>query len=72
MKLHILIYKSDIEYLINNYPLFLLIKVINNNTNKQVECKERSKYNEKYKIEVHVDVDFPDRLFVHLEEEMKL
>ena len=46
--------------------LLLLIKVINNNSNKEVECEEGAKDDEEYKIEIHVDVDLSFWLLINL------
>lgn len=50
----------------NTYLLFLFIEVINDDTNEEIKRKERSKNDEKYKVEIHVDVSLSDRLLVHL------
>lgn len=52
----------------NTYLFLLFVEVINDDTNKQIEGKEGSKNNEKDKVEVHVDVDFPYGLLSQLKE----
>jgi hypothetical protein len=46
----------------------LFVEIINDDTNKQIEGKEGSKNDEKDKVEVHVDVDFPYGLLSQLKE----
>ena len=52
----------------NTYLFLLLVEIINDDTNKQIEGKEGSKNDEKDKVEVHVDVDFPYGLLSQLKE----
>ena len=52
----------------NTYLFLLFVEVINDDTNKQIEGKEGSKNDEKDKVEVHVDVDFPYGLLSQLKE----
>ena len=52
--------------IIYTYLLFLLIEVIDDDTNKEIEGEERAKDNEEDKVDVHVDVDFSDRLIANL------
>ena len=61
--------KTDIFQLeFNTYLFLLFVEVINDDTNKQIEGKEGSKNDEKDKVEVHVDVDFPYGLLSQLKE----
>ena len=46
--------------------LLLLVKVVDDDTNKQVEREERPEDDEEHEVKVHVDVDLPRRLLVHL------
>ena len=50
----------------NTYLFLLFVEIINDDTNKQIEGKEGSKNDEKDKVEVHVDVDFPYGLLSQL------
>lgn len=50
------------ENKIDTYLFLLFIEVVNDNTYKQVESEERTKNDEKYKIQVHIDVCFSDWL----------
>lgn len=60
------------EHLEGTSCLFLLfVKVIDDHTNEQIKGKKRSKYNEEYKIEIHVDVRFTNWLFVELQTKKK-
>ena len=52
----------------NTYLFLLFVEIINDDTNKQIEGKEGSKNDEKDKVEVHVDVDFPYGLLSQLKE----
>ena len=52
--------------IIYTYLLFLLIEVIDDDTNKEIEGEEGAKDNEEDKVDVHVDVDFSDRLIANL------
>ena len=48
------------------YLLFLLVEVVNDDTDEQVESEEGAKDDEEDKVEVHVDVDLTYRLFTML------
>lgn len=52
---------------INTYLLFLLIEVINDDTNKQIQGEERTKYYEDNKVKIHVKIDFIVRLLIYLQ-----
>jgi len=43
-----------------------LIKVVNNDTDEEIEGEKGAEYDEDHKVEVHVEVDFSDGLFLHL------
>lgn len=47
--------------------LLLFVKVVDNHSDKQVEGKKRSKYNEKHEVKIHVNVRFANRLLVDLQ-----
>lgn len=47
--------------------LLLLIKIVDDHSDKQIEGKKRSKYNEKHEVEIHVNVRFANRLLVNLQ-----
>lgn len=51
------------------YLFLLLVEVINDDTNKEVECEERAKYNEDNKVDIHVDVVLILWLVFHLRRE---
>lgn len=46
----------------------MLVEVVNDHTNEEVQGKEGAKYDEDNKVDVHVDIDFIVRLFLHLGE----
>lgn len=45
----------------------MLVKVVNDDTNEEIEGKERAKDDEGNKVDIHVDVVFIDRLILHLQ-----
>lgn len=53
-------------YVVNTHLSFLLTEIVNNDTNEEIEGEEGAKYDEDDKVEVHVEVDFSDWLFLHL------
>ena len=55
---------SDTIY---TYLLFLLIEVIDDDTNKEIEREERAEDNEEDEVDVHVDVDLAYGLLPHLQ-----
>ena len=55
-----------LSVIIYTYLLFLLIEVIDDDTNKEIEGEERAKDNEKDEVDVHVDVNFSDWLITNL------
>ena len=55
-----------LSVIIYTYLLFLLIEVIDDDTNKEIEGEERAKDNEEDKVDVHVDVNFSDWLITNL------
>ena len=55
-----------LSVVIYTYLLFLLIEVIDDDTNKEIEGEERAKDNEEDEVDVHVDVNFPDWLITNL------
>ena len=55
-----------LSVVIYTYLLFLLIEVIDDDTNKEIEGEERAKDNEEDEVDVHVDVNFPDWLVTNL------
>lgn len=46
--------------------LFLLVKVVDDDSDKQIERKKRPEDDEKYKVEVHVDVCLANWLLANL------
>ena len=55
-----------LSVIIYTYLLFLLIEVIDDDTNKEIEGEERAKDNEEDEVDVHVDVYFSDWLITNL------
>ena len=51
---------------LNTYLLFLFIEVIDDDSNEEIEGEERAEDDEEDEVDVHVDVDLPDRLFPNL------
>ena len=51
---------------LNTYLLLLFIEVIDDDSNEEIEGEEGAKDDEEDKVDVHVDVDLPDRLFSNL------
>lgn len=51
--------------------LFLLIKIVNNDSNKQIEGKKRAKYDEKNKIDEHIDILLSSWLLIKLQTKTK-
>lgn len=54
----------------DTYLFLLLVKVIDDDTNEEVEGEERAEYNKDDKIDVHVDVVLILRLVSHLRREI--
>ena len=52
---------------LNTYLLFLFIEVIDDDSNEEIEVEEGAEDDEEDKVDVHVDVDLPDRLFSNLQ-----
>ena len=52
---------------LSTYLFLLFVEVINNDSDEKVERKERAEDDEEDEVEVHVDVDFPDRLLTELQ-----
>lgn len=50
------------------YLFLLLVEVVNNNTNKEIQGKERSKDDEVNKIEIHKQTVLHFRLLIFLQE----
>ena len=50
----------------DTYLLFLLVKVVDDDTDEEIEREEGSEDDEKYEVEVHVNVGLTDGLFIHL------
>lgn len=46
--------------------LLLLVKIINNHANEEIECEERTKYNEHYEERVIKKRELPDWLLIEL------
>lgn len=54
------------QHKLNTYLFLLFIKVVNDDTNEEVEGEETAKNNEEDKVKIHVDVDFSDGLLAKL------
>jgi hypothetical protein len=50
----------------DTYLLFLLIEVVNDDTNEEIQSEEGAEDDKEHEVQVHVDVGLPDRLFVNL------
>jgi hypothetical protein len=50
----------------DTYLLFLLIEVVNDDTNEEIQSEEGAKDDKEHEVQVHVDVGLPDGLLVHL------
>ena len=48
------------------YLLFLLIEVVNDDSNEEIEREEGTEDNEEDKVEIHSNVDLPDGLVSNL------
>lgn len=48
------------------YLFLLLIEVFNDDTNEQIQGKERTEYDEEDEVQVHVNIDFSLRLLINL------
>lgn len=51
---------------VNTYLSFLLVKIVDDDTNEEVQGKEGAKDDEDNKVEVHVEVNLSAGLFLHL------
>lgn len=60
------ILENIIKVQCTTYLSFLLVEVVNNNTDEKIEGEEGAENDENDKVNVHVKVDFSDRLFLHL------
>lgn len=56
----------------DTYLLLLLVKVVNNDTNEEVECEERAEDDEDDKVNVHVEVDLIRRLLLYLRKQQNI
>lgn len=59
-------HNDTLDILSDTYLSFLLVEIVNNDTDEKIESEEGAKNDEHNKVNVHVEVDFPDRLFLHL------
>lgn len=50
----------------DTYLSFLLVEVIDDDTDEEIEGEEGAEYDEDDKVQVHVEVDFSDGLLLHL------
>ena len=48
------------------YPFLHAVEIVDDDTDKQIEDKESSDYNEHYKVEICVEIRFEFRLLVNL------
>jgi hypothetical protein len=44
----------------------LFVEIINDDTNEEIKSEERSKDDEEYEVEIHIDVRLSNWLLVHL------
>lgn len=49
---------------------FLLVEIVNDDTDEEVEREEGAENYEDHKVQVHVEVDFSDWLFLHLKQKI--
>ena len=54
------------------YLFLLLVEVVNDHTDEEVEGEKGAEDDEDYKVDVHVDVVFINRLVFHLNRDEKL
>lgn len=59
-------HESLIVHVVNTHLSFLLIEIVNDDTNEEIEGEERAKNDEDDKVQVHVEVNLSDGLFLHL------
>lgn len=53
---------------VDTHLSFLLVEIVNDDADEEVEREEGAENDEDDKVQVHVEVDFSDRLFLHLKE----
>lgn len=51
------------------YLFLLLVKIVNDDTDEEVQCEERPEDDENHKVQVHVQITFPFRLLLTLQRE---
>lgn len=51
------------------YLFLLLVKIVNDDTDEEVQCEERPEDDENHKVKVHVQIAFPLRLLLTLQRE---
>lgn len=56
----------------NTHLSFLLVEIVNNHTDEEIEGEEGAKNDEDDEVQVHVEIDFSHRLFLHLTKVGKL
>ena len=52
----------------DTYLLLLLIEIVNDDADEEVECEERSEYDEDHEVKIHLQVDLVFGLVPLLEE----
>lgn len=52
---------------VSTYLSFLLIEIVDNDADEEIEGEEGAKNDEDDKVQVHVEVDFSNGLFLHLQ-----
>lgn len=50
---------------------FLLVEIVNDDADEEVESEEGAENDEDHEVQVHVEVDFSDWLFLHLEQKIR-
>lgn len=60
------------QWYLNTHLSFLLVEIVNNDTNEKIEGEEGAKNDEHDKVNVHVKVDFFDRLLFHLKKKTQV
>lgn len=59
-------HQSFIIHVVNTHLSFLLIEIVNDDADEEIEGEEGAENDEDDKVQVHVEVDLSDGLFLHL------
>lgn len=58
--------KSFFVHVVNTHLSFLLIEIVNDDANEEIKGEEGAENDEDDKVQVHVEVDLSNGLFLHL------